>query len=114
MLEAGDDPLKRGKYSLEILDTIKERLPDGEKAMSFRNFAYNTLGIDKMDIDPEVKEVWKMQFRPVDEVVKELYIHDARREGIFETAQNFLKIGFPAEQVAQGTGLSLEELKSLQ
>ena len=30
-----------------------------------------------------------------------------------ETAKNFLQMGIPIEQVAQGTGLSVDEIKSL-
>jgi len=30
-----------------------------------------------------------------------------------ETARNFLRMGFPAEKVAEGTGLSLEEIQNL-
>jgi hypothetical protein len=117
MLEADGDPLKRGEYSLEILEMIKERVKDERKARPFRNFTHNILEIDKPDIDPKVKEAWKMQFRPVSEVVRELDIRDARQEGrqegLLEAARNFLKMGFPAEQVAQGIGLTLEELDKL-
>ena len=31
-----------------------------------------------------------------------------------ETAKNFLKMGFSIEQIAQGTGLSLEQVKQIQ
>ncbi|MDR1580314.1 MAG: hypothetical protein LBS35_08145 [Synergistaceae bacterium] len=113
MLEAGGDPLKRGEYSLDILEMIKDRVSDKEKAKSFRNFAQNILEIDKMDIDPKVKEAWKMQFRPLDEVVRDIYIHEAKEEGIFETVQTLLKNGLPTEQVARGMGLTLEELGEL-
>jgi hypothetical protein len=109
------------KYSIEILGMIKDRVRDEEKARSFRNFAQNVLEIDKPDIDPEVKEAWKMQFRPVDEVVRDIYIYEAkqegrqegRQEGMFEAAQNFLKMGFPVKQIAEGTGLTIEELGAL-
>jgi hypothetical protein len=125
MLEAGGDPLQRGEYSLEILGMIKERVPNERKARSFRNFAHNILEIDKTDIDPKVKEAWKMQFRPVSEVVKEFDIRDARQEGrqegiqegiqegMLKAARNLLKKGFPVEEVADGIGLTLEELSEL-
>jgi predicted transposase/invertase (TIGR01784 family) len=104
---------------------IKERLPDEKKALSFRGFAYNILGIDKMDIDPKVKEVWKMQFRPVDEVVKELYIRDAKQEGWQEgkkegkkegkedMAKGLLADGVPPEIIAKNSGLPLDTVKAL-
>ena len=53
------------------------------------------------------------------------YITDIRREAIeegklegaeqakIETARNFLKMGLTLEQVAQGTGLPLEEVEKL-
>lgn len=41
----------------------------------------------------------------------------ARREGAFsaklEDARNFLRMGLSKEQVAQGTGLSIEEIQDL-
>jgi predicted transposase/invertase (TIGR01784 family) len=97
---------------------IKERVPDEKKAKSFRKFTHNILEIDKPDIDPKVKEAWRMQFRPVDEIVRELDILDAReegmqkgiQEGLFKAVQTLLKNGLPAEQIAPGIGLSLEEL----
>jgi hypothetical protein len=117
MLEASNDPLKRGEYSIEILGMIKERVPDEKKARSFRNFAHNILEIDRTDIDPKVKEAWKMQFRPVDEVVKELYKRDARQEGrqegMFVAARNLLKKGFPVKEAVEGVGLTLEEFNEL-
>lgn len=40
-------------------------------------------------------------------------IAQGSQEKAIETAKNFLALGFPIEQVAQGTGLSLEFLKTL-
>jgi predicted transposase/invertase (TIGR01784 family) len=37
----------------------------------------------------------------------------AKIEGILETAKNFLKMGLSIEQIAQGTGLSTEEVSKL-
>jgi len=37
----------------------------------------------------------------------------ARREGAHEIAKKFLAMGMPIEQVAEGTGLSVEEIESL-
>lgn len=34
-------------------------------------------------------------------------------EGFIETAKKFLKMGLPLQQVAEGTGLSIEQLKQL-
>jgi hypothetical protein len=117
MLDAGGNPAKRGEYSLELLDMIKERGLGDLKAWSFQKFTSYILQIDKKDIDPKVREVWKVQFRPMDEVVKEIYIRDAKEEGMeekaFEVARNLLKMGLPVEQIAMGTGLSVEEVSDL-
>jgi predicted transposase/invertase (TIGR01784 family) len=40
-------------------------------------------------------------------------INHAREEGIRETARNLKKIGVPLEQIAQGTGLSVEDIAAL-
>jgi hypothetical protein len=114
MLEAGGKAQKRGEYSLEILELIKARKFEGEKAWTFQKFAYRLLQIDKDDIDPKIKGVWKMQFRPIDEVIREIHIRDAKEEKAFEVARNFLKMGLSLDQIAQGTGLSVEELSDLQ
>ncbi|MDR1515576.1 MAG: hypothetical protein LBS45_07770 [Synergistaceae bacterium] len=113
MLEAGGKAAKRGEYSLELLERIGERNFDGEKAWSFQKFAYRLFQIDKDDIDPKVKGVWKMQFRPIDEVVKDIHIRDAKEEKALEVARNFLNMGLPLDQIAQGTGLSVEEISAL-
>ena len=40
-------------------------------------------------------------------------IRAAKKEAIYETAMNLLKMGLSMEQVVQGTGLSLEEVENL-
>jgi hypothetical protein len=72
-----------------------------------------SLNVYKKDIDPKVREVWKVQSRPMDEVVREIQIRNAKEEGIIEVARNFLKIGLPVEEIARGTGLSVEEVNDL-
>jgi hypothetical protein len=121
MLEAGGNAQKRGEYSLELLDLIKKRNLDDNKAWSFQKFAYRLLQIDKDDIDPKVKEVWGMQFRPIDEVVRDIHMRDAREAGIkegkaegkFEVARSMLADGFPAEAVRKYTGFDESSILSL-
>jgi hypothetical protein len=121
MLEAGGEAAKRGEYSIELLELIGERNFDGEKAWSFQNFAYRLLQIDKDDIDPKIKGVWKMQFRPIDEVVRDIHIRYAeeygRKEGkeekAFEMARSMLADGFPAETIMKHTGLNESSILSL-
>ena len=40
-------------------------------------------------------------------------LQQGAHEKAIETAKNFLKIGIPIEQIAQGTGLSVDEIKKL-
>jgi hypothetical protein len=113
MLDAGENPRDRGKYSLELLSLTRERGYDAGKMRNIQKFIYRILRIRDKNIDPKVREVWKMQLIPIDEAVREIQIREAKEEGKFEVANNFLKMGLPIEQVAQGTGLSVEEISSL-
>ena len=38
---------------------------------------------------------------------------EGRAEGIFQTARNFKKMGLPLEQIAEATGLALDEVNAL-
>ncbi|MDR1150702.1 MAG: Rpn family recombination-promoting nuclease/putative transposase [Clostridiales bacterium] len=40
-------------------------------------------------------------------------IYDAKKEREIEIARNFLKLGLTLEQISQGTGLAIEEIKNL-
>jgi predicted transposase/invertase (TIGR01784 family) len=40
-------------------------------------------------------------------------IREGRQEGKEEIARNFKRIGIPVEQIARGTGLSVEEITNL-
>jgi predicted transposase/invertase (TIGR01784 family) len=79
------------------------------------------LQIGKNDIDPKVREVWKMRFRPIDEVIRDINIQEARDEGreeaekkkAFEIAGNFLADGLSPDIIARNTGLSLEDVQSM-
>jgi predicted transposase/invertase (TIGR01784 family) len=87
------------------------------------------LQIYKDDIDPKVEGVWKMQFRPIDEVVREIHIRDAeeygmekgmekgkaegKAEGKFEVARSMLADGLPAETIRKYTGLDEGSILSL-
>ena len=44
---------------------------------------------------------------------KEEGISQGAEQAKIETAKNFLKLGLPIEKVAQGTGLSLEQIQEL-
>jgi hypothetical protein len=113
MLESGEASSKRGEYSLELLDLIASKGLDAEKAWSFQKFAYRLLRIGKDDIDPKIRGVWKMQFRPIDEVVRDIHIRDAEEYGKIELARKLLTRGISPEIIAESADLSLDEVKSL-
>jgi hypothetical protein len=133
MLEAGGKASEREEYSLELLELIKARKFNDEKAWSFQKFAYHLLQIDKGDIDPKIREVWKMQFRPIDEVVRDIHIRDAeeyglkkgreegmekgmeegREKGRLEVARLMLAEGLSTEAIKRCTGLDESSILSL-
>ncbi|GHV29442.1 hypothetical protein FACS1894167_08750 [Synergistales bacterium] len=121
MLEANGNPLKRGEYSLELLSLIKERVSDEVKAWYFRKFTSNILQIDEGDIDPKVKEVWKMQFKTMDEVVRDINIRDAKEEGMergvekgkFEVARKMLARKMAVSDIIDLTGLDEDDILAL-
>ena len=43
-----------------------------------------------------------------------LGISQGAEQKAIETARNFIKMGFSLEQVAQGTGLTIEQVKEIQ
>jgi hypothetical protein len=133
MLDARGKAQKRGEYSLELLERIRERNFDDEKASSFQRFVYHLFQIYKDDIAPKIKEVWKMKFRPISELVREIHIREAREEGWaegstegmkkgmekgmekgkFDVARTMLADGLPAETVRKYTGLDESSIRSL-
>ena len=82
MLEADGDPEKRGLYSLELLNLMRERGYDVRRTRSLQRFVYRILRIVDQEIDPKVREVWNMQLIPIDEAIREIHIRDAKEEGI--------------------------------
>jgi len=118
MLEANGDPLKRGEYSLELLDLIKERGFNDKKTRLYRQFTRRILQTDAEDIAPKIREVWKVQFRPIEEVQREIFIRyakeEGREEGKEEMARNLLNDGVAPEIIARSAGLPLEKIQALQ
>jgi hypothetical protein len=125
MLESGGKARQREEYSLELLNLVENRGLDNEKAWSLKKFAYRILQIGKDDIDAKVKGVWKMRFRPIDEVVRDIRMRDAKEAGIAqgiaqgieqgkeEMARNLLSSGFPPDVIAKSAGLPLEKIQML-
>jgi hypothetical protein len=125
MLEAGRKASERGEYSLELLELIGARKFADEKAWSLQKFAYRLLRIYEDDIDSKIKGVWRMRFKPIDEVVRDIHIRDAKEEGIekgieegrfegkFEVARSMLADGLPAETIRKYTGLDENSILSM-
>jgi hypothetical protein len=113
MLDAKGRPKEREEYSLELLDLLESKGLKEEKAWSIKRFIYRILQIGGEDINPKVREVWKMRFRPIDEVIRDINIQEAKEEKAFEVARNFLAEGIPPAVVAKNTGLSLSDIQSM-
>jgi predicted transposase/invertase (TIGR01784 family) len=72
-------------------------------------------------ISEDLKEAYKLQTISLEQYVAEIDKEEARMEGMekgmekgkFEVARNFLKMGLPLDQIAQGTGLSIEEISAI-
>jgi hypothetical protein len=115
MLDAKRRPKEREEYSLELLDLLESKGLKEEKAWSIKRFIYRILQIGGEDINPKVREVWKMRFRPIDEVIRDINIQEAkemaREEKAFEVARNFLAEGIPPAVVAKNTGLPLSDVQ---
>jgi predicted transposase/invertase (TIGR01784 family) len=127
MLEAGGKAGLREEYSLEFLNLLEARGLDREKTWSLKKFAYRVLQIGKDDIDTKVKGVWKMRFRPIDEVVHDIHVRDAREFGIeegrekgieegiekgkLEAARTLLANNFPLDVIAKTLNLSPDEIR---
>jgi hypothetical protein len=46
-----------------------------------------------------------MRFRPIDEVVKDIHLRDAKEEKALEVARKMLDEGLPAETIRKCTGI---------
>jgi hypothetical protein len=109
MLDAKGSAKKREEYSLELLGLTEARRLNEETMWSFKNFIHRILRIGDKDIDSKVREAWKMKFRPIDEVISDIRIRDAKEE----VARNFLADGIPPDVVARNTGLELKDVQEL-
>jgi hypothetical protein len=121
MLEAGDNPNCREKYARELLGLMLERKYEKRKKKAILNFARRVFRVQDDDMSPDIKEEWRMKAIPIEEAAKEVWIRQAKEEWMeramvaekTEVARNFLKMGLPVEQIARGTGLSIEEIGKL-
>ncbi|GHV56675.1 hypothetical protein FACS1894216_20780 [Synergistales bacterium] len=116
-LESGDDAALREKYAWEILNTTSEREYDEKQRKFILEFAARIFWLKGPGISEDLKEAYKVRTITLEEYSKQVSEEAARMEGeekkAFEVASNFLKMGLPVEQIARGTGLSVEEISSL-
>ena len=110
-LESGNDVALREKYALELLDITDERKYDKRQRKFILEFADKIFWLNDPGINQALKEEYEMQLIPLEEYSKQLKIEAAILEAKFETARNLLEMGLSVEQVARGTGLSIEDIR---
>ncbi len=75
-----------------------------------------TKKLEKAVFTAKVNESWRVNYMTLgmkyDEFLQQ-GLAKGREQSKLETARNFIKMNFPLEQIAQGTGLSLEKVKEL-
>ncbi|GHV41050.1 hypothetical protein FACS1894187_22470 [Synergistales bacterium] len=121
MLDAGESLEKRGRYSLELLSIARERGYDIGRMRNVQKFIYRVLRIWDENIDPKVREVWRMRLIPIDEAIREIHIRDAREEGLeegeakkaFEVARRMLSRNMSVSDIIDVTGLGEDDILSL-
>ncbi|GHS95906.1 hypothetical protein AGMMS50276_13290 [Synergistales bacterium] len=129
MLDAGESLEKRGRYSLELLSVARERGYDIGKMRNIQRFIYRILRIWDENIDPKVREVWRMKLIPIDEAIREIHIRDAWEEGLeeglekgleegeakkaFEIARRMLSRNMSVSDIIDVTGLDKDDILSL-
>ena len=89
---------------------VRKMLAESSEMMAKANATINI-----MEMSP--KEKWLYENRMKYEHDKASWKHVGYQEGVhqnkLETAKNLLAMNFPIENIAQATGLSLEEIKKL-
>jgi hypothetical protein len=120
-LECGDDVALREKFAWELLNTPGEERYDKRQRKFILEFVGRIFRLSDPRISKDLREAFKLQTIPLDQYVAEIDKEEAwmegkeegREEGKFEIARNFLKMGLPLDQIARGTGLSVEEISAL-
>jgi hypothetical protein len=113
MLDAGESPENRGKYSLELLDLMRERGHDDKKTRSIQRFTARILRLNDARININVKEEWKMMRRiTMEEAIEEIQMQNAREEGLEKGLEEGLEKGLEKgleEGLEKGLEKGLEE-----
>ena len=88
-----------------------------EKGLKFLEAVIRYLFYTKDENKQEkiVKIIEQIPFRgeEIAMTIAEKYIHIGEEKGKIETAKNFYRLGLSIEQISEGTGLSLDEIKKL-
>jgi hypothetical protein len=114
-----DDVPLREKYALEILNTTSVQDYDEKQRKFILEFAGRIFRLDDPQINPEVKEAYKVTLKkiPLSEyaqiAAEEARFIDGVEKGKVEMARNLLLDGFPLDAIAKSAGLSPERIQSL-
>jgi hypothetical protein len=115
--ESGDDVALREKFAWELLNSPGEEGYDKRQRKYMLEFTGRIFRLSDPRISEDLKEAYKLQTISLEQYVAEIDKEEARMEGMeegkFEVARNFLKMGLPLDQIAQGTGLPIEEISAL-
>ncbi len=122
VIAAQGNPANREKYVRELLKLLRERDYDKERRVSIMRFIGNVMNVDSKDISEELRREFYMQWVPISEVQKEIYINYAKEEGwregeekkAFEIAKNMLASKASISDIVNWTGLRREDILSLQ
>jgi hypothetical protein len=116
-----DDLQLREKYARELLNTMGTASYDKRQRKFILEFVGRIFRLSDPEISEDLKEAYKLQTISLEQYVAEIDKAEAwmegkeegKEEGKFEVARNFLKMGLSPDQIAQGTGLSVEEISAL-
>jgi hypothetical protein len=114
-----DDVALREKYALEILNTTSDQDYDEKQRKFIFEFADRIFRLDDPQINPEVKEAYKVEFKkiPLNEyaqiIAKEAGLIEGMEKGIEKVAKKLLLEGVPLGVIAKSSGLPPEKIQSL-
>lgn len=101
----------------EALDTLKEISADKDEREIYylrQHTEFGYISEKNVAVQKEREKAEKEKQELVEKAQKrERQLEEKAKAEKIETAQNFLKMGLSIEQVAQGTGLSIEEVNKL-
>jgi hypothetical protein len=116
-LDAGDDIKLREKYATEILQTTTEN----DEELFILDFSRRIFRLDDPEISDKLKGEYKMLTLPLEEYRKQIYLQNARLEGIEEgiekgmekAAYSMLARGTSLQEVAETLSLPVDRLQQL-